>query len=107
MVILRPDRALLYPGIAKVRNLISKKALKHQDALVVVDCVHLIDIDFTGAKGLGSVALALMDRGGKIIFVNVSEKIEAALRGFTQDRIKIFTTAQEWIETRTFKRLEC
>jgi anti-anti-sigma regulatory factor len=100
VVILRPDRALLYPGIAKVRNLISKKALKNQDAVIVVDCVHLINIDFTGAKGLGSVASALMDRGQKIIFVNVSVKIEAALRGFTHDHIEIYETAQQWIETR-------
>jgi sodium-independent sulfate anion transporter 11 len=99
VVILRPDRALLYPGIAKVRNLISKKALKNQDAVIVVDCVHLISIDFTGAKGLGSVASALMDRGQKIIFVNVSVKIEAALRGFTHDHIEIYETAQQWIET--------
>jgi anti-anti-sigma regulatory factor len=99
VVILKPDRSLHYPGIEKVRNLLSKKALKHRDAMIVVDCVNLIDIDFTGAKGLGSVADALRSRNQTIIFVNVSDKINHALKGFTQGGVQTYETAQDWIDT--------
>ena len=99
VVILRPDRFLLYPGIEQVRNLISKKALKHRDAVIVVDCVNLVDIDFTGAKGLGSVAAALKERHQKIVFVNVIPRIERSLIGFTHGDVDTFETAQDWIDT--------
>jgi anti-anti-sigma regulatory factor len=99
VVILKPDRSLHFPGVEVVRNLISKKALKHQDAMIVVDCVNLIDIDFTGAKALGSVADALGERNQTIVFVNVSYSVDAALKGFTHGGVQTYETAQQWIET--------
>ncbi|CAG0923781.1 unnamed protein product [Notodromas monacha] len=99
VVILKPDRSLHYPGVEKVRNLISKKAQKHMDAMIIVDCVNLIDIDFTGAKGLGSVAAALRERNQKMIFVNVCSNIDRALKGFTHGEVETYETAQDWIDT--------
>ncbi|CAG0918800.1 unnamed protein product [Notodromas monacha] len=99
VVVLRPDRSLHYPGVEKVRNLLSKKALMHKDAMIVVDCINLIDIDFTGAKGLGSVAAALRERSQQIVFVNVQPNINRALRGFTHGDVDTFETAQDWIDT--------
>jgi anti-anti-sigma regulatory factor len=99
VVVLRPDRSLHYPGVEKVRNLLSKKALMNKDAIIVVDCVNLIDIDFTGAKGLGSVAAALQARNQKIVFVNVEPRIAKALNGFTHGDVETYETAQGWIDT--------
>ncbi|CAG0918802.1 unnamed protein product [Notodromas monacha] len=94
VVIFRPDRFLFYPGIQKVRNLINKGAIRNKDAVIVVDCINLVDIDFTGSKGLGSIAAALQKREQRLVFVNITAPVSKALRNFTFGDVVIYETAQ-------------
>jgi sodium-independent sulfate anion transporter 11 len=50
VMVMKPDRSVHFPGIDKVRNVISKKALKNPKMTIVVDCQNMISIDFTAAK---------------------------------------------------------
>ncbi|CAG0918803.1 unnamed protein product [Notodromas monacha] len=99
VVVFRPDRFLFYPGIQKVRNLINKGAKRNKDSLIVVDCINLVDIDFTAAKGLGAVAISLKLNQRDLVFVNVSHPVDKALKGFTSDGVVTYETAQDWINT--------
>jgi sodium-independent sulfate anion transporter 11 len=77
------DRALLFPSINHVRNLISKSALRLGRACVpvVVDCRHMFTADFTGAEGFSDMVADFRKRRQPILFTNLKASVEDTLLG--------------------------
>lgn len=75
------DRAIVYPSINFVRNVINKAGVRQgQGSLpVVIDCFHIYTADFTAYKGFAAMASDFKRRGQAVFFVNVRPNVEATL----------------------------
>lgn len=66
------DRALLYPSVSFVRDRINKAAVAESTMPIVLDCLHINETDYTGAKGFKSMVADFKRRKQPIIFYNAS-----------------------------------
>ncbi|XP_045582275.2 sodium-independent sulfate anion transporter isoform X2 [Procambarus clarkii] len=95
-VVVEPTNGLFYPSVEYVRATVSKAGLTTgQGSLtVVVDCSHFTGIDFTAAKGLGSLCLDFEKRQQNLVFTNVPPSVKKGLQSINED-IKIATSPDE------------
>jgi len=73
-----PDRALTFPSINYVRNVINKAATRppcNPSIPVVLDCSHISSADFTAAKGFKAMISDFKMRGQELIFYNTHESV--------------------------------
>lgn len=73
-----PDRALTFPSVNYVRNVINKAATRAAagDMMpVVLDCTHISSADFTAAKGFKAMISDFRARGQELIFYNTHESV--------------------------------
>ena len=73
-----PDRALTFPSINYVRNVINKAATRppcNPSIPVVLDCSHISSADFTAAKGFKAMISDFKMRGQELIFYNTQESV--------------------------------
>ncbi|CAG0917223.1 unnamed protein product [Notodromas monacha] len=101
VIFLTPDRAIHFLAVEKVRNLFSKTIFKNKDAVVVLDFQHVIDLDFTAAKGFVSLSQGMKERKQNLVFVNVNCDVEKTLHGL-QANMEIYQSAADWISQTAF-----
>ena len=70
-----PDRALTFPSVNYVRNVINKAAARSGMIPVVLDCTHISSADFTAAKGFKAMISDFRARGQELIFYNTHESV--------------------------------
>ncbi len=82
-VITRLDRALVFPSVSYVRNVINKAGLRQGNATmpVVIDAGHIFTSDFTAAKGFKAMVADFEKRDQHIIFVNLKENVARTFNG--------------------------
>ena len=79
----RLDRALVFPSVSYVRNVINKAGLRQgQSRLpVVLDAAHIYTSDYTAAKGFKAMVADFNKRSQPIIFANLKENVERTFLG--------------------------
>nr|XP_018904585.1 PREDICTED: sodium-independent sulfate anion transporter isoform X1 [Bemisia tabaci]XP_018904586.1 PREDICTED: sodium-independent sulfate anion transporter isoform X1 [Bemisia tabaci]XP_018904587.1 PREDICTED: sodium-independent sulfate anion transporter isoform X1 [Bemisia tabaci]XP_018904588.1 PREDICTED: sodium-independent sulfate anion transporter isoform X1 [Bemisia tabaci]XP_018904589.1 PREDICTED: sodium-independent sulfate anion transporter isoform X1 [Bemisia tabaci] len=79
-LLLTPDRCLIFPSVAYVRNLVTKHSIK-QGIPVVIDCSHIYGADFTAAKVIEVLTEDFSKRGQPLFFYNLKPSVVAVFEG--------------------------
>jgi len=92
-----PDRALYFPSINYIRNVINKAASAGEGAglAVVVDCSHISSTDFTAAKGFKAMISDFQSRGQPLIFHNAQTSVMDTFTGAIGTNIVVTHSIQE------------
>ena len=96
-MLIRLDRALVFPSVSFVRNVINKAGLREAEARipVVIDCMHVFSADFTAAKGFKAMADDFGERGQRIVFFNLKRSVEPVFTGAGDHDMVIVHSASE------------
>lgn len=80
----KPRHSLLcFPAVEYVRNGINS-AIKERDSdpkCIVLDCRNVQELDYTAAKGIGSLKKELAARGIPMVLLGPSEEVKLVLKG--------------------------
>ncbi|KAI5723725.1 hypothetical protein M8J76_010123 [Diaphorina citri] len=92
-----PDRALVFPSVGYVRNVVSKAGLKHGYAClpVVLDSTHIQGADFTAAKGISSLIEDFVMRHQDLIFYNLRPSVVDIFQGVQPKQFKHCQTEEQ------------
>ncbi|XP_026684962.1 sodium-independent sulfate anion transporter-like [Diaphorina citri] len=92
-----PDRALVFPSVGYVRNVVSKAGLKDGYAClpVVLDSTHIQGADFTAAKGISSLIEDFVMRHQDLIFYNLRPSVVDIFQGVQPKQFKHCQTEEQ------------
>lgn len=95
-----PDRALVFPSVGYVRNVVSKAGRKDGNSSmpVVIDSSHIQGADFTAAKGISSLIEDFVQRNQDLIFYNLRPSVVEIFQGVQPKHFKHCQTEQELSE---------
>lgn len=105
-VLVRPDRALLFPSVETIRTKLtagvnSKKVdddveanVSHGNA-IILDFSYVCDMDYTAAKGIRALSKVMKKSGKSIYFCCVKENIESVLQGADSTPFVTYSTIQD------------
>ncbi|SPP76864.1 sodium-independent sulfate anion transporter isoform X1 [Drosophila guanche] len=83
-ILIRPKHSSLYfPAIEWVRSGISKALTTHGTAPVILDCTHVHDLDFTAARGMGSLHKELAKANVPFFLMSAHKDIGVILKEST------------------------
>ena len=91
------DRGLIFPSVSYVRHQINKAGMKAGQSKLplVLDCSHIVEADFTAAKGFKSLIADFKKRNQAIIFYNMSPYVVDTLKGIIIDHFNVATSNEE------------
>lgn len=83
-MLVKPRHSLLcFPAVEYVRNGINKAIASHEKltSFIVVDCRNVQELDYTAAKGLGSLKKELAAKDIVMIILGPSDEVKLVLKG--------------------------
>lgn len=81
-VLVKPRNSLLcFPAIEYVRNGINSAISEKNPCFIVLDCHNVLELDYTAAKGIGSLKKELALRNITMIILAPSEEVKLVLKG--------------------------
>jgi len=89
-----PDRALYFPSINYIRNVINKAAIAHASLPVVFDCSRISSVDFSAAKGFKAMISDFKTRGQPLIFYNTQSSVLDTFTGAIGDFLVARSSAE-------------
>ena len=92
-----PDRALSFPSINYVRNVINKAAIRPpcNGIPVVLDCTHISSADFTAAKGFKAMITDFKARNQPLIFYNTHSSVLDTFVGANVEEFVVVHSLEE------------
>lgn len=106
---LTPDRSLIFPSVAYVRNLVTKHSIR-QGVPVVLDCSHIYGADFTAAQVVVLLLNDFASRDQPLYFYNVKPSVSAVFEGlspkdftvvYTQEQLERLLDEQATVDPKT------
>jgi len=100
-LLVTPENSLYFPAVDFMRAKTDRAAVKMgQSKLpVVVDCKHILDADFTAAKGIAGLIMDFKRRKQPLCFYNPRKSVLAVLQGVCVDEIVHCFTYDELEQT--------
>lgn len=88
---IRPDQGIVFPSVSYIRNLINKAAVKQGNSkmIVVVDCSHISQTDFTAAEGFQAMLADFKQRGQLVYWQATNQGVVATLRAIMGEELKL------------------
>jgi solute carrier family 26 (sodium-independent sulfate anion transporter), member 11 len=81
-VLVKPRNSLLcFPAIEYVRNGINSAIREHNPNFIILDCRNVTELDFTAAKGIGSLRKELAAQNIIMLIMGPSEEVKLVLKG--------------------------
>lgn len=95
-----PDRALVFPSISYVRNLINKAGVREGQSRLplVLDCTHISSADFTAARGFKAMISDFRGRGQPIIFYKTSASVADTFLGVNIEEFFVVHSYEEMLQ---------
>jgi len=90
---IRPDQGIVFPSVSYIRNLISKAAIKQGQSkmMVVIDCSHMSQADFTAAEGFHAMLSDFKSRHQQIYWQAANQGVVATLRAIVGEDLKLIS----------------
>lgn len=81
-LLVKPRNSLLcFPAIEYVRNGINCAIKEKEPNFIVLDCHNVLELDYTAAKGIGSLKKELFAKGITMVILAPSEEVKLVLKG--------------------------
>lgn len=81
-VLVKPRNSLLcFPAIEYVRNGINSAIKEKDPSFIVLDCHNVLELDYTAAKGIGSLKKELASKDITMVILAPSEEVKLVLKG--------------------------
>ena len=81
-LLVAPRHSLLcFPAVEHVRNEINFAIREKESKYIVLDCRNVQELDFTAAKGIGSLKKELADRHIHFVLLGPSDEVKLVLKG--------------------------
>lgn len=81
-MLVKPRHSMLcFPAVEHVRSGINSAILKLGSKYIVLDCRNVQELDFTAAKGIGSLRKELCERHIPLILLGPSDEVKLVLKG--------------------------
>ncbi|XP_046393546.1 sodium-independent sulfate anion transporter-like [Ischnura elegans] len=84
-----PDRCLIFPSTAYVRNLVTKHGVK-QGVPVVIDCSHIYGADFTTAGVVSNMTEDFIRRDQPLLFFNLKPGVVEVFEGLQPKGLVVY-----------------
>ncbi|XP_074040602.1 sodium-independent sulfate anion transporter isoform X2 [Leptinotarsa decemlineata] len=88
-LMLTPDRCLIFPSVAYIRNLVTKYSFR-QSIPVVMDCSHIYGADYTAATVIEMLTQDFLSRNQPLLFYNLKPSVCAVFEGLSPKGFTVF-----------------
>lgn len=90
---IRPDQGIVFPSVSYIRNLVSKAAIKQGQSkmIVVLDCSHMSQADFTAAEGFHAMLSDFKARHQQVYWQAANKGVVATLRAIVGEDLKLIS----------------
>ena len=90
---IRPDQGIVFPSVSYIRNLVSKAAIKQGQSkmMVVIDCSHMSQADFTAAEGFHAMLDDFKSRHQEVYWQAANRGVVATLRAIVGEDLKVIS----------------
>ena len=90
---IRPDQAIVFPSVSYIRNLVTKAAIKQGQSkmMVVIDCSHMSQADFTAAEGFHAMLEDFKSRHQVLYWQAANQGVVATLRAIVGEDLKVIS----------------
>ncbi|KAG5889895.1 hypothetical protein JTB14_032794 [Gonioctena quinquepunctata] len=88
-LVLTPDRCLIFPSVAYIRNLVTKYSLR-QSIPVVMDCSHIYGADYTAATVIEMLTQDFLKRNQPLLFYNLKPSVCTVFEGLSPKGFIVF-----------------
>jgi len=90
---IRPDQGIVFPSVSYIRNLVSKAAIKQGQSkmIVVIDCSHMSQADFTAAEGFHAMLSDFQARHQQVYWQAANPGVIATLKAIVGEDLKLIS----------------
>jgi len=94
---LRPDQAIIFPSVNYIRNIVSKAGVRQGNSQlpVVIDCVHINQVDFTAATGFQAMLTDFSSRSQTVAWLGLSPGVTSTLSNVLGEQLVVVQSPEQ------------